>query len=350
MTSKANWMMMERSLSVLAVCAVMMFAAALGADVFIINDMSDFWVFHPWAMTDDFKNKDCVLNCDLDFTGVTNFTPISWNPNGESSPFRGEFNGGGHTIKNLTVRNGASDTGFGSNAGFFWALGSGARVSNLHFDKLCSFYGENAGALAGYLIGSIVVIENVSNSGDVRGTAVAGGIIGMNGVASSTGTAVFQDCWNDGDVRVKEEIDSAVEHCASGGIAGCVLDLNGATFNNCYNYGSVSAELLKGRATYGTKAGGIIGQILSTAKATSANIDSCSNHGSVQANVVTATTATASLSGGIVGSFYNNALNEVTSNVNITNCVNEGNITSTSSSTAVYSSGIMGIVEESGSN
>ena len=126
-------------------------------------------------------NPDAVLTADIDMTG------IEWTPIGtEDSPFKGEFDGRGHVIKNLTVNAPSLDY-----AGLF---GYVSRISNPAIIKNLGVVGEfiggkYVGGIAGYLEES--KISNCFFIGTVSGTGT-----NTNGIANG---GTIENCYFQSD-------------------------------------------------------------------------------------------------------------------------------------------------------
>ena len=150
---------------------------------------------------------------DIDLSNVENWTPIG--EYGSEKYFYGYYDGGGHTISNITCVN---ESG---RVGFFGVLGG--EVRNLGIDS-GKFSGTHAGSIA--CQGSIdAVIFNCFNNATVCGTIRAGGI-----VDNYNGRVLF--CINMGDVE-------------SDGVIGGISSWN-AQINYCYStsYNPVSTDFL----------------------------------------------------------------------------------------------------------
>ena len=191
--------------------------------------------------------SDYTLNCTLadniDLTGK-DWTPIGTN---FSNSYTGTFDGGGHTIKGLTVT--TSD----QYAGLFGQIGPGGTVKNVVLTEVNITSGTFVGGVAGYSYGKIencsvsgsvsgsdvggVVgyqvdgsITGCSSSATVKGTARAGGVVGVTNGGATTLTA----CYATGDVTV--ENDGTNNACAGG-----VVGFNAySTVIACYAAGNVS--------------------------------------------------------------------------------------------------------------
>jgi uncharacterized repeat protein (TIGR02543 family) len=186
----------------------------------------------------DFKGKTVTLTADADLTDH-NWTPIGDRrpiSNNVYAEFAGVFNGGGHSIGNMTVN-------INNNYGGLFGVLTGT-VKNVSV--------SGSGNKAQYRNGGIVgenhgTIENCTNASTVAGDDGTGGIAGSN-------SGAITNCSNTGSVTA--EIDT-------GGIAGS----NSGTITNCSNTGSVTGS---------NNIGGIAGL---NDKGTIAN---CSNAGTVK--------------------------------------------------------------------
>ncbi len=137
---------------------------------FVMNDPDD----SGDATSKNTYDKYWKLMNDLDFTGVTDFIPIGGCgdnvTNNGSKWFAGTFDGGGFTVKNLTIEQSDKDyVGlFGYNVGVVKNLGVvGGTVSG----------SNNVGGLVGRNSGTI---ENCYNTGSVTGNGYVGGLVGWN--------------------------------------------------------------------------------------------------------------------------------------------------------------------------
>ncbi len=114
----------QRFLSLLLIISMLlsMFpGTALAADpVTVINTPEELAAYSNKSMSGNFQ-----LGADLDMS-ETEMKPIS--------TFSGSFDGGGHTISNLTV----SATGTNGLAGLFGQLNSGSEVSNLILERIAT--------------------------------------------------------------------------------------------------------------------------------------------------------------------------------------------------------------------
>ena len=160
---------------------------------------------------------NCTLTADIDLTGK-DWTPIGTN---FYNSYTGTFDGGGHTIKGLTV------TTNDQYVGLFGRLGKAGTVKNVVMEgvQITSNHSLGyAGGVAGFSWGG--TIENCSVSGSVSGTVSVGGVVGIQWEASITG------CSSSATVKGMVQV---------GGVAGETN--SGATMAACYATGNVTIEI-----------------------------------------------------------------------------------------------------------
>lgn len=141
------------------------FAAEGGSDVRKISDERQFLAFLESCARESYsRDVRFVLTKDLDLGGLS-VSPAPY--------FAGEFDGGGHTIRGLSL------TGAGSRRGLFRELGEGAviRALSVEGSVLPSGTREDIGGLVGLNAGTL---EDCSFSGEVRGVNNVGGLVGLN--------------------------------------------------------------------------------------------------------------------------------------------------------------------------
>ena len=170
-----------------------------------------------------------TLDTDIDLTGK------DWTPIGTSfsNKYTGTFDGGGHTIKGLTV---TTNDQF---VGLFGSIGYAGTVKNVMMEDVQITSNRSsgfAGGVAGYSDGTI---ENCSVSGSVSGTVYVGGVVGAQWNGSITG------CSSSATVKGTVYV---------GGVAGQTN--GGATLTACYATGNVIIEIDPVKNIYG---GGLVG-------------------------------------------------------------------------------------------
>lgn len=157
-----------------------------------------------------------TLTADIDLTGK------DWTPIGTDyyNSYTGTFDGGGHTIKGLTV------TTNDRYAGLFGDLGEAGTVKNVVMEGVQITNNHESGYAGGVVGNSWGTIENCSVSGSVSGTMRVGGVVGNQWYGSITGCSSSATVKGMGDI---------------GGVAG---DTNaGATLTACYATGNVTLEI-----------------------------------------------------------------------------------------------------------
>ena len=157
-----------------------------------------------------------TLDKDIDLTGK-DWAPIG---TGYSNKYTGTFDGGGHTIKGLTV---TTNDQF---VGLFGSIGYAGTVKNVMMEDVQITSNRSsgfAGGVAGYSDGTI---ENCSVSGSVSGTVYVGGVVGVQIGGSITGCS--------SSATVKGTVDV-------GGVAGQTN--SSATLTACYATGNVTIEI-----------------------------------------------------------------------------------------------------------
>ena len=170
--------------------------------------------------------------------------------------FSGRYNGNGHKITGLTIKNNPYQC-----SGLFGSIGAEGEVRNLTVETSPEGLSSTrdytlSGIIVGYNIG---VIENCITRGRVEGGVRAGGIAGIN-------EGVVKNCVNHAAIAS----NGVCIFFSAGGIAG---ENNGVRISReglitgCTNYGPVAAA---------SNAGGIVAENIGT-------VQDCVNNGSVSA-------------------------------------------------------------------
>ena len=203
-----------------------------------------------------------TLDTDIDLTGK-DWTPIG---TGYSNKYTGTFDGGGHTIKGLTV---TTNDQF---VGLFGYLDKAGTVKNVVMEgiQITSNHvlmSGNTGGVVGYSWGTI---ENCSVSGSVSGTNCVGGVVGSQKAGSIIGCSssaivkgtryvggvagekwgTMTACYATGNVTL--EIGSQ-NNLSGGGVVGLS---GGNRVLACYAIGNVNS---KGGSTGNVHIGGLLG-------------------------------------------------------------------------------------------
>ena len=211
----------------------------------------------------------------------------SWNPIGGSHPFKGIFDGNGHTVSDLYINSS------GYNLGLFGQV-DGAEIKNVTVQgNVTGFYEEGnsqSGQYVGLVLGvgtSNTKLENCESVGSVAGYKNVGGIAG---IVPNGGTITM--CTNRATVTGLGQNSEYV-----GGIVGY-----GQGFSLCANFADITSE--------GSSVGGLAGQLNPNSQGQ--GMSDCMNVGNVigKQNV-----------GGLAGSCYapNNVNNYSTGRVEATN-------------------------------
>ena len=226
-----------------------------------------------------------------DITLTDEWTPIG----SEEHPFKGVFDGGGHTINELSIRSNTSSSRYVGLFGYVF----GGTIQNLTVNGTVELT-VNASAYVGGIVGynkegtitncrneSAIHIEGAVNTG-----YYVGGIVGQDFAGTVT------KCRNEGDVTGDSR---------AGGIVGGNNTKDTTTIENCRNEGDVTGDY----------AGGIMGSVCNgwgrPVESIQAKIENCWNEGKVTGD---------SRAGGIM--VYNSAAE----NAIIKNCGNKGKVTS----------------------
>lgn len=169
---------------------------------------------------------NCTLTADINLIppadGENNWTPIS--------DYVGTFDGGGHSIDNLTFNTTEEKQGM------FTTLEESGVVNNLTLGYVEIAGGRMTGSIAGYNYGTIT---NCAVSGNVKGATIVGGIVGTNVFGT------IADCNFNGVVMTDED--------GVGGIAG---GNSQGHITNCHSSGTVGITGAKSGEIGG---GGIVG-------------------------------------------------------------------------------------------
>ena len=182
-------------------------AADLAGLAQLVNGIDSPWF---WERVDpvDFAGKTITLMTDIDL-GANGASGLKWPMigDGDNKPFRGTFNGNGHTISNVFINN--TYDGFvhyDRVAGIFGYNGGTIRnltVSNGYFiadgGAIGLFITDYAGAIAGVNNGTIENCTAIQVSPEVRGGHYAGSICGQNNGTVTGCLAAIKDFMNNSD-------------------------------------------------------------------------------------------------------------------------------------------------------
>ena len=168
--------------------------ADMSKDSFEVKTEADLLKFADLVNTGtDFANKTVTLANDITLS-QSNWTPIGTN----TTPFKGTFDGGNHTISGLNI---AKD--INGNAGFF-GVANGATIQNLIVE------------------GSIVLANNSATN--------------VGGICANANSTTVDSCIN------KVNIDVSAVTNENGVQVGGIVGTHAGTISNCKNYGNITGS------------------------------------------------------------------------------------------------------------
>ncbi|MCI2107603.1 MAG: Ig-like domain-containing protein [Bacteroidales bacterium] len=254
----------------------------------------------------DYK-ANCVLDADITLSagsGEGNWTPVGYHINASNyRPFKGRFDGQGHTISNLTVDESEGVAGmFGKNEG---------TVMNLKLENASVSGISSAGGIAGRNDGSII---DCSFSGIVQGSSYVGGIAGENykkisgcsfsgtvkqgstgstvgGIAGNSYHGEILDSHSHGTVTGNNNVGGIVGSAYTNGgvwsrIVACWSDASvngnhsvGGIAGSCSGYADVISCYFIGKLVGKSSVGGIVGNV--TGALSNNHITSCYSSGEI---------------------------------------------------------------------
>ena len=228
-----------------------------------------------------------------------------WLPIGKGfNSFGGIFDGGGHTISQLTL----NDTRY-DYAGLFGLLNHCGVIRNLTVETsaegiAASHPQASSGVIVGYNMGQV---ENCTARGIVKAGSAVGGIVGTN-------KGIIRNCTNYATIDVKNSSGQA-NKLSGGGIAGISTtvdaSLKDVLLSGCQNKGPVTVD----GAGY-VRAGGIAAY-----SGSSARIEDCTNEAAVSASASNVLDGGEVYAGGVVG--------EIDSEATAKGCDNRSTVSAT---------------------
>ncbi len=275
----------------------------------------------------DFKGVTINLGSDISLANTAenggDIFGRSWIGIGASvmRPFRGIFNGQGHTVRymyrNFGVGNCEVDNG---GVGGLFGVTDGAIIRNVRVeagayvndDGVSMDCGFINGAEGGAIVGSA---NNTTIENCFADVPMSGGIHGMTGgiAGEIEGSTVIRNCTSNCAISGAGE--------GVGGIVAILGDCEGARIENCTNNGAVSSTKWK------------VGGILGSGEANAATIFRCVNKGTISSNM-RGTSSNVHAIGGIAG--YSSGM------TTISQCVNYGDVNGNAQSYSV--GGIAGTI------
>ena len=157
--------------------------------------------------------------------------------------FRGTFDGNGHTISGLVIKETTYINPQQTGAGFFRRTGNSATIKNLKFDNMYVSGTRGTSALVAATRGNLT-IDNVGINAHVVGQMSVGGFLGhIDGSANSyaTQTIAISNSAISGSVSAVGNNSSGSARIA-GGFIGSTGNFTVANFTDCVCYASVSAS------------------------------------------------------------------------------------------------------------
>ncbi len=193
--------------------------------------------------TDNFEGKTIALKSDITVSAAPN--EIMWTPIGlgTSVPFKGTFDGGGHTISGIYINT-------NTNAGLFGRVSSSGKIRNLSLDNsTITSSANNVGAVVGILAGSMEKVYVGVNTTVTASQSAVGGIVGI--WDSSGNTKTVSELWFAGHV------ENGKNSARTGAIFGRVYQGKALTMENCLCTGSVKTIT----AGDDLRTGGLVGTV-----------------------------------------------------------------------------------------
>ena len=167
----------------------------------------------------DFANNH-ANNANAKLTADIDMKDLAWTPIGQDGKdYKGNFNGQGHRILNLTTSSDKNDQAL-----FGQAVG-GAVIENIIIDASCTIQGNQwVAGILGHVWGDGVIVRNCGNEANVNGNKNAAGIIGC-----SQKIVTIENCYNLGNITGPLE---------NAGICAW-MGSNSSIIRNCYSTGTV---------------------------------------------------------------------------------------------------------------
>ena len=245
---------------------------------------------------------DAYIGAAVTLTGDIALTG-EWTPIGSSdAPFRGTFDGGGHTVSGLQITKG--------NWAYTGLFGIAGTVKNLTVAGSITAVGGDSSDYIGGVAGSADTLTGCTSVVDVSaGVGCVGGVAGSANGAS--------DCKNYGVLAIAV---NGLEAYRVGGILGTTTSAN-PVITKCANYGSIAfdggtytlTDSKTGATITGDAASGYFGGLVGVTGSGNNTITNSCNKGSITGDM--------RMAGGLVG--------EATGVLTVTNCYSTGAITET---------------------
>ncbi|MBR4768901.1 MAG: hypothetical protein IK088_07985, partial [Lachnospiraceae bacterium] len=226
-----------------------------GRSPYVLNGRKDLLGFSMLVGSGiTFEGKTVLLGCDVTMNegdaSEWAVTPPGnvWKPIGNAgNPFKGTFDGQGHTISGLYASGGERIGLFGSTAK---ATVKDLKITNSYFDSTGQWIGSFAGQ------GSGSFIDLYSDAILTTSAAMIGGIVGANDEAGRLDLQL-ESCWFDGNLSCTHSAGTN-SGAFMGGIVGH-LSVGKNTLNNCLVTGNIDVSSFVPGGSGNMKTGGLIG-------------------------------------------------------------------------------------------
>ena len=245
----------------------------------VLDSVADFYTFSLLSVHTNYKDQnitlvtDVVLNEGDAFTWGETAPNCKWIPIGNGKTFFGNFDGQGHTISGVYVKDTSEKNTY---TGLFGIIGLGTTVKNF---RLTNSYFERTGnkdnyAFAGSIAGDLRgTLDTVYSDAIVKtdGQQAAGIVARANGLKDENGkltTVKINNCWFDGQLLL---VGQNARY--AGGIVGTVIQ-GTADISNCLYTGYTKVE----KEDEGLQVGGILGVDWGNCKV---NISDCLSAGEI---------------------------------------------------------------------
>ena len=235
-----------------------------------IRDAADFLAFaaavNAGESTAQWENAQGWVNllADIDFTGVTSWTPVgnaiapwgsSYNPVVASGhAFTGKFDGNAHHIKNLVLVDNVTTAG--DHFGLFGYVGAGAVVQNFVIDNTCSLTVNSSAAHSACVIAGVVYdasVRDVTSYAPMTYQGNATGLLHMaliGGIYANTQNCTVDSVHNNGKITATNtaNLNAGATAIHAAGIVGFTNartsgdDLKTVTVSDSNNYGDMESQ------------------------------------------------------------------------------------------------------------
>lgn len=245
----------------------------------VLDSVADFYTFSLLSVHTNYKDQNIKLTVDValnegDASTWGETAPnCKWIPIGNGKTFFGNFDGQGHTISGVYVKDTSEKNTY---TGLFGIIGLGSTVKNF---RLTNSYFERTGnkdnyAFAGSVAGDLRgTLDTIYSDAIVKtdGQQAAGIVARANGLKDENGnltTVKINNCWFDGQL-----ILTGANGRYAGGIVGAVIQ-GTADISNCLYTGYIKVE----KEDEGLQVGGILGIDWGNCKV---NISDCLSAGEI---------------------------------------------------------------------